>query len=170
MASEDAGNGSGRAIYADYIREQLEAQEARKVSLEQRGLSLVSTSGALVTLLFGLTAFAVEREGFVLPTSGRVLLVVALGFFVVAALAAIVTNIPLSYQGVTTDSLRGAVRNRWGDSEAVATQMTSFTRIDVLESAKRRNNLKSVALFAGMVCEIVAVALVGAAVGVVLLA
>ena len=27
----------GRSIYADYIKEQLDAQEARKVSLEQRG-------------------------------------------------------------------------------------------------------------------------------------
>ena len=46
----------GRAIYADYIKEQQEAQEARKVSLEQRGLAVITTSGALVTLLFGLTA------------------------------------------------------------------------------------------------------------------
>ena len=46
----------GRSIYADFIKEQLDAQEARKVSLEQRGLAVITTSGALVTLLFGLTA------------------------------------------------------------------------------------------------------------------
>jgi hypothetical protein len=169
-AREDATDGNGRSIYADYIREQLESQEARKVSLEQRGLSLITTSGALVTLLFGLTALASEREGFVLPTTARVLLIVALVFFVIAGLAALVTNIPLSYEGVTTDALRGAVKERWTDSEAVASEMTALTRITVLESARRRNNVKAVALFAGMACEIVAVGLVGTAVGVVLLA
>ena len=46
----------GRAIYSDYIKEQLDAQEARKISLEQRGLAVITTSGVLVTLLFGLTA------------------------------------------------------------------------------------------------------------------
>ena len=168
MAHENATEGSGRAIYADYIREQLEGQEARKTSLEQRGLSLVGTAGALVTLLFGLAALATEREGFAFPTAARALLVAALVFFVVAGLAALITNIPLSYEGVTTDALRAAVKERWADSEATAAEMTSLTRINVLESAKRRNNLKGVALFAGMVCEIVAVALVGAAVGVVL--
>jgi nitrate reductase NapE component len=154
----------GRAVYADYIREQLAGQEARKTSLEQRGLSVVTTSGALVTLLFGLTTLAVERESFTLPAASRALLVVAIVFFVVAAVAAIVTNMPLSYEGVTAGALRGAVRERWGDSEEAATQMTSLTRIKVLESARRRNNVKAIALFAGMVSEIVAVALVGAAV------
>ena len=165
MAPDDkAADKGGRAIYADYIREQLAGQEARKTSLEQRGLSVVTTSGALVTLLFGLTTLAVERESFTLPGASRALLVGALVFFVVAAVAAIVTNMPLFYEGVTPNALRSAVKERWDDSEAVATQMTSLTRIKVLESSRRRNNIKAIALFAGMVSEIVAVALVGAAV------
>jgi nitrate reductase NapE component len=162
--SDNAAAERGRAIYADYVREQLAGQEARKTSLEQRGLSVVTTSGALVTLLFGLTTLAVEREAFTLPGASRALLVVAIVFFVVAAVAAIVTNMPLSYEGVTPSALREAVKNRWEDSEATAAEMTSLTRIKVLESARRRNNIKAIALFAGMVSEIVAVALVGAAV------
>ncbi len=163
-SDETASDGSGRAVYADYIREQLAGQEARKTSLEQRGLSVVTTSGALVTLLFGLTTLAVERESFTLPEASRALLVAAVVFFVIAAVAAIVTNMPLSYEGVTPSALLGAVKERWNDSEALATQMTSLTRIKVLESARRRNNIKAIALFAGMVSEIVAVALVGTAV------
>jgi hypothetical protein len=153
----------GRGVYAEYIREQLEAQEARKASLEQRGLAIVGTSGGLVTLLFGLTALTLDRDGVALPTSARILLVVALVLFVAAGLAALMTNIPLSYEGVTAEALRGAVANRWDDTSAEAVRMTSLTRITVLESAKRKNNLKAVALFVGMVLEIVAVALVGAA-------
>lgn len=164
------GSGSGRTVYADYIREQLVAQEARKASLEQRGLSIVSTSGALVTLLFGLAALTVERDDFALPTAASVLLVIALLVFVAAGVSAIVTNIPLSYQGVTGEALRTAVAERWDDTDAEATRMTSLTRIKVLESARQRNNMKGVALFVGMALELVAVALVGAAVAVILFA
>lgn len=163
-------NEPGRGVYAEYIREQLEAQEARKASLEQRGLAIVGTGGGLVTLLFGLTALTLERDVVTLPTGSPVLLVAALFLFVAAGLAALVTNIPMSYEGVTTEALRGAVANRWDDTSAEAVRMTSPTRITVLESAKRKNNVKAVALFAGMVLEIAAVALVGAALAIALFA
>jgi nitrate reductase NapE component len=159
----------GRSIYADYIREQLEAQEARKLSLEQRGLAVITTSGVLVTLLFGLTALSVRKEStFVIPDTAAALLIVALVFFVLAAVCAIVTNLPRSYQGVTVDALRGAVKNRWDDSEAVASEMVALTRLKMLASAKKNNDAKGIALVIAMSLEILAVALVGAAVGFVL--
>lgn len=159
----------GRFIYADYIKEQLDAQEARKVSLEQRGLAVITTSGVLVTLLFGLTALSVRREStFVIPDTAAALLIAALVFFVLAALSAIVTNLPRSYEGVTVDALRQVVRERWEDSEAVASKEIALTRLKVLASAKKNNDAKGLALVSAMGCEILAVALVGAAVGFVL--
>jgi hypothetical protein len=159
----------GRDIYADYIKEQLDAQEARKVSLEQRGLAVITTSGVLVTLLFGLTALSVRRDStFVVPDTAAALLIVALVFFVLAALCAIVTNLPRSYEGVTVDALRRAVKERWEDSEALASEMVALTRLKMLASAKKNNDGKGIALVIAMSLEILAVALVGAAVGFVL--
>jgi hypothetical protein len=159
----------GRGIYADYIKEQLDAQEARKVSIEQRGLAVITTSGVLVTLLFGLTALSVRGGNeFVIPDGATAFLIAALILFVLAALSAIATNLPRSYEGPTVAGLRGAVTDRWGDTEAVASEMVSLTRLKALESAKTNNDRKGLALVAAMVCEIAAVALVGAAVGVVL--
>ena len=160
---------TGRALYAEYIKEQLDAQEARKVSLEQRGLAVISTSGVLVTLLFGLTALSVRREDtFVIPDTAAAFLVAALVFFVLAALSAIITNLPRSYEGVKVDALREAVRDRWEDSEPTASRMVALTRLKVLASAKEKNDQKGVALIAGMSFEIFAVALVGVAMGFVL--
>ena len=162
-------DGRGRAIYADFIKEQQDAQEARKTSLEQRGLAVITTSGALVTLLFGLTAISVGgADALDIPSSSAALLVAALVFFVLAAVLAIATNLPRSYEGVTVDALRRAVEERWADGEAVASEMVALTRLKTLASAKRNNDLKGRALVAAMACEIVAVALVGAAVGFVL--
>jgi nitrate reductase NapE component len=157
----------GRAIYAAYIKEQVDAQEARKLSLEQRGLAVITTSGVLVTLLFGLTALSVRREStFVIPDPAAALLIAALVFFVVAAL--LITNLPRPYEGVTVGALRQAVKERWADSEAVASEMVALTRLKMLDSAKKNNDVKGRALVAAMACEILAVALVGGAVGFVL--
>jgi hypothetical protein len=159
----------GRAVYGDYIKEQLDAQEVRKVSLEQRGLAVITTSGALVTLLFGLTALTVKREAtFDLPDTAAVFLAAALVFFVLAALSALITNLPRSYEGVTVEALRSAVKDRWDDSEATASRKVALTRLTVLASAKKVNNQKGFALVGGMVSEIIAVALVGVAMGFVL--
>ncbi|HEX8117309.1 MAG TPA: hypothetical protein VF521_08555, partial [Pyrinomonadaceae bacterium] len=49
---------SGYAAYGDFIKDELEAQDKRKASFEQRGLAVITTSGALVTLLFALAALS----------------------------------------------------------------------------------------------------------------
>ena len=159
---------SGGTLYAEYIRELLDAQEARKASLEQRGLAVISTSGALVTILFGLTAISKRESTFVIPNAAAALLVAALAFFVLAALSAIITNLPRSYEGVQVNPLRDAVRNRWEDSETTASKMVALTRLKVLASAKEKNEQKGVALIVAMSLEIIAVVLVGIAMGFVL--
>jgi hypothetical protein len=158
----------GRAVYAAYIKDQVDAQEARKSSLEQRGLAVITTSGALVTLLFGLTTLSTKRAAmFEIPGAAAAFLTLALVFFVLAALSAIITNLPRSYQGVTVEGLRGAVKDRWDDDEAEASRMVALTQLKELASAKEVNTQKSWALITGMVLEIVAVALVGVAMGIV---
>jgi hypothetical protein len=166
---ESEDEAKGRTLYAEYIKEQLDAQEVRKNSLEQRGLAVISTSGVLVTLLFGLTALSVKRATtFDLPGASAVFLVAALAFFVLAAAAALFTNLPRSYEGVTVDALRDAVKDRWEDSEMTASRKVARTRLNVLARAKEVNNQKGKALIAGMVFEVIAVTLGGVAMGFVL--
>ena len=168
-ASSEPEQSGGRAIYADFIKEQLDAQEARKVSLEQRGLAVITTSGVLVTLLFGLTALSVRQAStFSIPDTAAALLIVALVFFVLAAISAIFTNLPRSYEAATVDGLRQVVKERWDDAEAVASEMVALTRLKMLAPAKKNNDAKGIALVIAMSLEIFGVALVGAAVGFVL--
>src|SRR5204863_5652630 len=68
-ASEEPGS----SVLLDYLNDQLARQDARKVSLEQRALAVITTSGALVTLLFGLAALSSKRAAtFTLPGSASV--------------------------------------------------------------------------------------------------
>lgn len=45
------------------MKEQLTEERARKSSLEQRGIAVTTSAGAIVTLLFGLTALSYESAG-----------------------------------------------------------------------------------------------------------
>lgn len=154
----------GRTVYEEFIREQLEAEETRKTSIETRGVSVVTTSGALVTLLFALAAIQTSRKGFVLPADARVWLEWALVIFVLAAILAVATNMPLPYKTARPSDLQSAIEEFWGDQADEATQMTSATRVAFLERAQLINQVKGYLLLSAFVAEVVAVALLAVAV------
>ncbi len=154
---------------AAYLKDEIAAQDARKSSFEQRGLAVVTTAGALVTLLFGLTALSTKAQPtYHLPHSARYFLAAALVLFLLAALAALGTNVPLSYQAVTADAIRGRLKEVSVRSADAAELDIALTRVKTLRDAKKKNGLKGWMLFAAMALEVAAVALVGIAVWIVI--
>jgi len=148
----------------------LSAEVARKTSLEQRAITVITTSSALATLLFGLTALATrETQTYHLDDEARYALVVALSLFLSAALTALATNAPLFYDEVKVDQLRQVVSERWNDPESTAEQQVAFTRLKVLADARAKNGRKAWGLEAALGCEVLAVTAVAVAVGFILL-
>src|SRR4051812_49050206 len=64
MAAGQQDSPPGAPVYADYIAEQVVREDARKESVERRGLAVVTTSGALATLLFALAALSTKANDF----------------------------------------------------------------------------------------------------------
>jgi hypothetical protein len=159
---------AGSSIYTDYIKEQVDREDARKESLEKRGLSLITSSGALVTVLFGLAAFVTDSDDFKLPDSANVLLSLALIAFFASGLFAIATNFPMNYEEVEPSELRTAIKERWEDTQRVAERETSFTRIKVLLSARRQNGRKASLLFVSIVAQVAGVGFVAASLWIIL--
>lgn len=160
---------SAGSVYAALIAEQLAEERARKASIEARGLSVITTSGALVTLLFGLGSLISGVEGYALPVAGSWLLLGALAAFLLAALAAIVANFPLRYREVSVGGLRRLTAPEWWtNTEPAAARRAAEARLNVLERARSTNAFKATALIAAMVVEVIAVVLVAAAVAVIL--
>jgi hypothetical protein len=147
----------GSTVYAAFIAEQLSRQDARKASLEQRGISVVTSSGALVSLLFALVAALTGAEGFALPTDARPWLAVAAGAFVLAAIGGILTNIPGRYQSPHTPALDAVVETRWSDSPEEAEREVAATQIEIFAVAKEINTRKGEILIAAVVLEVTAV-------------
>jgi hypothetical protein len=155
---------AGREVYEAFILEQLQSEESRKTSIESRGVSVVTTSGALVTLLFALAAIETSRKGFVLPADARFWLKAALVSFVVAAILAVLSNLPLPYRTTRPEDLQFAIEELWSDGAAEATQMTSATRVTFLRRAQNLNQVKGYVLLGAFGAEVVAVALLAVAI------
>jgi hypothetical protein len=160
---------SGAAVYGAFVDSELRAQDSRKSSFEQRGLAVVSTSGVLVTLLFALASLSTKSQAtFVLPHAARLWLIAALIVFVLAAVAALATNFPLRYEAVTADQIEARLKEQPIRSELRAERDVALTRVKALRDAKHKNTMKAKLLFAAISLEVVAVALVGVAVAVVI--
>jgi hypothetical protein len=142
----------------------LDSQDVRKTSFEQRGVAVITTAGALVTLLFGLASLSAAEKSFKLSGGAKVWLVWALAIFFFAAVLAVVTNIPLPYKTPTAEALKQRVKESSMGDEDSAIRDIAVTQANMLGDAKRVNSIKGWLLVAAMACEVVAIGFVGAAI------
>jgi hypothetical protein len=161
---------SGVGTYAEYLKDQLAAEEKRKASLEQRGLAVISSAGALVTLLFALSALATKAQPtFVLEQGSKTLLFAAVAVFLLCAVAALATNLPVPYKNVSPAAVKRRLRETPLRDDEQATRDIALTSVNVLSDAKAKNQAKALVLFAALGLEVIAVALVAVAMGTVIL-
>lgn len=158
----------GGSIYATYIKDQLSDQNSRKDSIEKRGIAVITTSGTLASLLFGLAAVLTGVQHYHLPAAAESWLFAAMIAFVVGAIGGIATNLPLFYIGVRPSELQGAVKNRWRDSVEDAEQRVAATQVKVLGRAKMLNTIKGFVLLGAISAEVAAVIFLSVAIGIVL--
>lgn len=161
---------SAADAYAAFVEAELNGQEARKTSLEDRGSAVITSSGAIVTLLFGLVALVTGVEKYELPSAARDRLALAVALFVIAILLALLTNLPLAYKSVSARDLRAEVNERWTDAEEEALKAIALTRVTIIERAKTMNTAKAWVVVTAMTVEGIAVLIVAMAVASILAA
>lgn len=156
---------TGYAAYGEFVKGELAAQDARKASFEQRGQTVITTAGTLVTLLFALAALSTkDAPTFALPDAARTWLLVGLGLFFASALAALFTNAPLTYQVVPVEKVRKRLNRKTPPAADRAVKSIALTRLDALASAKTQNTIKGWALAVALGLEALAVGCVAIAV------
>jgi hypothetical protein len=166
VSDQEGDAGTAGHVYAALIVDQLKSEESRKASLEQRGLAIISTSGALVSLLFGLGAVAVGRSGVLgLPWTARLLLIAATAAFIVASILGLLTNAPRAYLGAHLEDLRRLLLpDLWAASEALASRRVAENRVEVLTAARVFNASKAKILQAALIAELTGIVLIGGSV------
>jgi hypothetical protein len=149
-------------VYTDFVKLLLEAEATRRTALEDKGGAVISTSGTLVTLLFGLVAVVTGADTFTLPGASHGWLIAAIVFFAVASLIAILISVPLPYG--QTDITAAMLASWWNQPASQAQAAVSGVRLQALAAARRMNAIKARILIAATLFELVAVVMLGIAV------
>lgn len=155
MPGETADAGTA---YGQLISDQLAEERSRKSSLEARGVTVITTSGTLATLLFGLTAGLTATSSFKLTGAARLPLLLALIAFVIAAICGLVTNVPLIYREATPAGLAKLVDAKyWTAPPTVGQLRVAAAQVTLLTAARSANNLKVRLLLTAVGAELLAV-------------
>ncbi len=147
---------SAGAVYAEVVRDQLTGELDRKESFEQRGITVVTTSGVLVSLLFGFAALGASGP---IPIDATTPLLLALGAFSLAAIFGLATNIPRPYEELEISALQRLVEKTWWEAApSDGARRVAEARLVALGSARQRNTQKGNLLMTAIALEVLAVA------------
>jgi hypothetical protein len=146
------------ASFGRTIKDQLDEERARKNSLEARGIGIVTSSGALATLLFGLVAFTRGTNPqlhWAIGTPAKAALLVGVALFAVAALLGLAANYPGDYKEVKVDKLRERVTpDEWTKPDPVgAARRDAEANVGTIDAARRINGKKAKAIRWGIAAE-----------------
>ncbi len=141
------------------MRDEWERELSRKESIERRGITVITTSGVLVTLAFGFTTAVTKGKHFLNFTPDeKLLLGIALGLFVVSGFVALLTNMPAKLTLMPLDEIEhGILPERIHDIGCA------------VESVRAVNRDKANSLVVATLLQLVAIAVLGATVMIIVL-
>jgi uncharacterized membrane protein len=174
----NAGSGDGQsslsptssAAVMKLIEDQLAEERSTKSSLETRAIGVITSSGALATLLFALAALVTKPDGYALPEIARWVLALTVVAFIGAAIMAILAARPGTYQEVTVESLsEAATPEAMAAPAAEGEAAVASVLVDIIKTARDRNTSKATRLRDAVTCQTVGAVLLAVAVGIILI-
>jgi hypothetical protein len=145
-------------LYFEFFHELIRDQNDRKASIEQRGLAVITSTGALVTLLFGLVTIASAADANALPRAAHGPFVAGAVLLVLAGICALLTNIPSrKYQNLDAGRTDDIFDRWWSKSKEDAELRISVMRAGVFAAAQEANNRKAKVLVIALLFEIAGV-------------
>jgi hypothetical protein len=146
-------------VIAELIAKEVEAARAKATSVQSRGLAVISSSGTLVILLFGLSALATKAQNFALPTNTKLPLYLAAVFLVLAAFAAIATNAPRKRDAIPPSKLRPLLEEDLWKAPAIHAQReVAMSQLTIFESERRVNRWMARLLQIAIALELMGIA------------
>lgn len=155
--------------YSELIESELQAELDRKVTIDTRAASVVTSSGAIVAILAALGAFLTNQARISLPWYGSLLVVSALGAFAAASLAGITAGRLHEYQVTSIESMKSMVGDHWRDDEDFACLAVARIRIKLIDRLRHVNARKTRWLHVGWWCQIAAMMMLAVVIAIALL-
>lgn len=156
--------------YGALIDAQLREERALKASVEARATAVITSSGVLVTLLFGFRALIPDTAD-PLGDPARWLIAGSLLAFVAAAVGAILASRPRAYEEADVAALeRLTCKEFWLGPITVGTRRSAELAVDILREGRAANAKKTSALGWAFRAQLLAIGLLAGAVASELLA
>lgn len=151
--SSDQGTG-----YTEYIKAELEAEHARRDSVNDRSSKALTGAGALVTLALAVFAVLLGKD-FTLSGWAKGFLVGALVSLLLSAICSVVAGFPWTMTRTRYSTLEAMLRKRWGDTEVTARGVTAYANLQVLNSLRPGTDKKFKFLLAAGILQVLAITL-----------
>ena len=144
--------------YAKFVEAELKAEMERRASLDARGLAIVTSSSALITLMFSLSVLLTGKDHEVLG-DGKGWVVASLICFIVAGLLGILANRAREYEVTHESTLYEMLGAHWTDDEVDARNVCATRHVATIESLRRGNESKAEQITLALVFQVAAIAL-----------
>lgn len=150
-------------LWFDFIAAQVTAEHDRRTSVDSRGTSILSTSGVFFTAVFAVGAFVLGKD-FKPDRPTTILVAVALGAFIVAALLAIIATALRGYHVSDVRSLRRMTSDGyWPSAAAVVRRELAATNVTTVKTLRKGNESKALLVTIAASFQWLALAALGAA-------
>ncbi|MFC8081080.1 hypothetical protein ACFUN8_36740 [Streptomyces sp. NPDC057307] len=151
-------------VIGEFISAQLDVVRARRASLEARGLAVITSSGALVTLQLALVTLLPQAPEAPHP-AGRALIAASTVSFLAATIGGVFSNLPRKAFHVSPQSLLPHISpDFWDASEKEARKAITTIQLKVLISAERTTRVKARTVLISFCCEMAGISCLTAAV------
>lgn len=147
---------SASEVFGDFVRRQRENEEAKRGTLDERGVTVVTSSVGLSTLLFGIATFAWGDRSTDLGAAARLLLSVSATAFAAAACLGLMATRLFPYSALSPNALEEIRRLHWSDSDDDARSVVAHAEITGLEGLREGNRRKAHFLSMALGAQIVA--------------
>ena len=151
-------------MYAAFIQNELEQERVRRVGVDARAASVITTSGALVTLAFALTAVFTKGQGYEPSRLVTIFLAGALSAFVIAAAIALVSSRFRKYNVVHPDQLNTWREDRfWLGDQDDARWLLADANTKTLASLRKGSDSKAIEIQRALWAQLAAFTFLSAA-------
>jgi hypothetical protein len=135
----------------EFVQSELAKEEARRTSIESRGLAVVTVTSGLITLVAAVRQLSGTTNPEVVTTVARILTIASGGLLILGILAAACTNVPRRYRLIDPDALRKAAPRYWALGEDDLDRALFASQLVFLEDAQRTNDARARLLFVALI-------------------
>jgi hypothetical protein len=128
--------------YSEFVSHNAELEQSRRSSLDARGVGILTSNGAVTTLIFGILA-VIKGENFVLTTAARWGVIVTLALLMVSAFFGMYATRLIEYEIASIADLQKMTGELWTSSETTARNICAASTISTVDTLRKGNNTKA---------------------------